>query len=60
MLLLLKIKPKLNTEAVMIDNVKSYTEIGKGTYCVTYRDPNHENELFDVFIRHVTKIEEVK
>lgn len=60
MLIVAKIEDGHSADMVMIDNVKSYMDIGEGTYCITYRDPNHNNELFDIFVKHVTEIKEVR
>lgn len=60
MLLLVKIKSGHSADMVMIDNVTSYLCLGENIYKITYKDPNKNNELVDIFIKHVAEIEEVR
>lgn len=60
MLLLLKIEQNHSADAVMVDNVTSYLCLGNGMYGITYKDPNKNNQLFDIVIKHVAEIKEVR
>ena len=60
MLLLVKINPGHSADMVMIDNVTSYLCLGNGMYGITYKDPNQNNQLFDIVIKHVAEIKEVR
>ena len=60
MLLALQIARGHSADMVLIDNVVVYQKLdNEGTYAVTYEDPNANNKLFDIYIKHVTEIKEV-
>lgn len=60
MVLLIQIDKGYSADLVMIGNVVDYSSVdNEGTYMVTYEDPKQNNELFDVFIKHVIGIKEV-
>ncbi len=60
MLLLIKIEKGHSADMVMIDNVTSYLCLGNGMYGITYKDPKQNYELFDIIIKHVAEIKEVR
>lgn len=60
MLIVAKIETGHSADMVMIDNVTSYLCLGNKAYVITYKDPKHNNELFDIFIKHVAEIKEVR
>lgn len=60
MSLFLKIKNGYSANGVVINNVVSYKELGNENVLVTYKDPNHNYEMFDIVIKHVEEIKEVK
>ena len=59
MLLLVKIKEGYSADCVLIDNVTQYKEIIKGVYKITYKDPQNDYKLFDIYIKHVEEVKEV-
>ena len=59
MLLVVKIENGHSADIVVVDNVTSYTPLGNGMLAVTYKDPKHNYELFDIIIKHVSEIKEV-
>ena len=60
MILLVKIEQNHSANAVMVDNVTSYLCLGNSMYGITYKDPNKNNQLFDIVIKHVAEIKEVR
>ena len=59
MSLFLKIKNGYSANGVVINNVVSYKALGNENVLVTYKDPNHNYEMFDIVIKHVTQVKEV-
>ena len=59
MLIFAKFEQGHSADMILIDNVVSYLPVGKNSYVVTYKDPKHNNELFDIIIKHVIEIKEV-
>ena len=60
MLILAKFESGHSADAIMIDNVTEYKCLGKGMYIITYKEPKQNYELFDIIIKHVAEIKEVK
>lgn len=60
MTLLLKIERGYSADAIVIGNVVSYIYLGDSDYMITYEDPQRDYEMFDITIKHVTEIKEVR
>ena len=60
MLVLATFEKGHSADMILIDNVFSYICLGDGDYVVTYEDPKQDYEMFDITLKHVTKIKEVR
>lgn len=60
MLILAKFESGHSADAIIIDNVVSYICLGDGDYMVTYEDPKQNYDLFDITLKHVTELKEVR
>ena len=60
MLILAKFESGHSADAIIIDNVVSYICLGDGDYMVTYEEPEQNYDLFDITLKHVTELKEVR
>ena len=60
MLILAKFESGHSADAIIIDNVVSYICLGDGDYMVTYEEPKQNYDLFDITLKHVTELKEVR
>lgn len=60
MAILAKFESGHSADAIIIDNVVSYICLGDGDYMVTYEDPKQNYDLFDITLKHVTELKEVR
>ena len=60
MLILAKFESGHSADAIIIDNVVSYICLGDGDYMVTYEDQKQNYDLFDITLKHVTELKEVR
>lgn len=55
--LFLRIAGGHSADGVLINDVVKYSRMFEGTYFITYKD---KGELFDIIVKHVVEIKEVK
>lgn len=60
MLILAKFESGHSADAIIINNVVSYICLGDGDYMVTYEEPKQNYDLFDITLKHVTELKEVR